>query len=181
MVTRRPGAAIGCGGGATAIRSDDLKRLHLVAPALEQLVGVEAQVDGVVAQEALGVDRRRQVVVCAVLERRQVAQPDLGVALGAVQVDALALAGKLKRLADGRCRSGIDWGLAPAESSAADAKFAARSHEWWSDSSLDSDVSATNDAEEESLDASDVDPSATGAERFVRSIPKVMRSIDRSG
>ena len=98
----------GLGGGATATRVAVRMLLHLVAPALEDVVGIEAQVDGVVAQEALRVDRRRQLVVVAVLERGEIAQPDLRVALGAIQVDALALAGGLKRLADRRRRSGVD-------------------------------------------------------------------------
>jgi len=77
--------------------------LHLIAPAIEDVVRLEAQIDGVVAQEALGVDRRRELVVVAVFEGRQVAQPYLGVALGTVQVNALTLAGQLERLTHRRC------------------------------------------------------------------------------
>ena len=105
---RPPGSASGIGGGATATRRRCAQLLHLLAPAIEDLVWLEAEVDRVVAQEALGVDRRRQLVPVAVLERRQVAQADLGVALGAIQVDALALARELERLADGRRRGRVD-------------------------------------------------------------------------
>ena len=95
--------------------------LHLVAPALEHLFGIEPEVDGVVAQEALGVDRRRQVLVGTVFQRRQVAQPDLGVALGAVQIHALALAGQLERLAKGRRRGRVDGRPVTAKASITDA------------------------------------------------------------
>ena len=64
----------------------------LAPPLAEDVVGVEAEVERVVAQEALRVDGARQLAVVAALERGEVAGPDLRVALGAVQVDALALA-----------------------------------------------------------------------------------------
>ena len=89
-------------------RHDDRRRrldlpLAALAPPLEEdLVRVEAEVQRVVAQEALGVDRARQLAVLAALEGAQVARPDLRVALGAVEVDALALAGGEQALRRGR-------------------------------------------------------------------------------
>ena len=59
---------------------------------IDQVVGVEAEVEAVVAQEAAGVDGPRQVAVLAVLEGGQVADPDLGVALDTRQVDEPGLA-----------------------------------------------------------------------------------------
>ena len=82
--------------------------LHLFAPSVEQIVGIEAQVDRVVTQEALRVDRRRQVIPVAVLERGEVLHADLGVALGAIQVDAFALTSELERLAHRRSCGRID-------------------------------------------------------------------------
>ena len=62
------------------------------APLEQDLVRVEAEVQRVVAQEALGVDGARQLLLVAALEGAEVAGPDLGVAFGAVEVHALALA-----------------------------------------------------------------------------------------
>ena len=70
----------------------------LTAPLLEDLVGVEAEVERVVAQEALGVDGPGQVPPLALLERGQVAGADLRVALGSRKVDALVLAGREQAL-----------------------------------------------------------------------------------
>src|SRR4029079_6152257 len=61
-------------------------------PLAQDVLGVEAEVDRLVAQEALRVDGSGQVAVVARLERAQAPDPDLGLALGADQVDALALA-----------------------------------------------------------------------------------------
>ena len=82
-------------GAAMRARDDDRRRLLLAVAALaaplgEDLVRVEPEVERVVAQEALGVDRARQVLVVAALEGAEVARPDLRVALGPVEVDALA-------------------------------------------------------------------------------------------
>ncbi len=64
----------------------------LVAPLEEDLVRVEAQVEGVVAQEALGVDGSREFPVVAALQGGKVASADLRVALRPIQIDALPLA-----------------------------------------------------------------------------------------
>ena len=98
------GAAIGRG---TAMTGAGSAAVAALAPPLAQdLVRVEPEVERVVAQEALGVDRAGQLLVVAALEGAQVARPDLGVALGAVQVDALALARGVQALgqASGRAR-----------------------------------------------------------------------------
>ena len=68
------------------------RRAHLAAPLLLYLIGIEPKVGGVVAQEASGVDIARQIGKIAVLERRQKLVSDLGVALDAEEVHALALA-----------------------------------------------------------------------------------------
>ena len=57
-----------------------------------QVLRVKAQVGAVVAQEALRIDRARQLSVLTTLERREVPRPDLRVALDAGQVDALRFA-----------------------------------------------------------------------------------------
>ena len=114
-------------GAVSGARQDDRRRrldlaLALLPPPLEEdLVGVEAEVEGVVAQEALRVDRARQLAVVAALEGAQVARPDLRVALGAIQIDALALTGREQPLAEaaagsatGIGRSGRGAGLASA-------------------------------------------------------------------
>ncbi len=79
----------------------------LAPPLLEDLVGVEAEVERVVAQEALRVDRAGELLPVAALHRVEVARPDLRVALGAVQVDALALARLVEALR--QARGGV-WG-----------------------------------------------------------------------
>ncbi len=83
-------------GGDRPRHGDDRLRLarvaSLSAPLEQYLIGVEAEIERVVAQEALRVDRAGQLAVIAPLEGGQVACPDLGVALGAVQVHALPLA-----------------------------------------------------------------------------------------
>ena len=104
-------------GAAIGLRDDDGRRRLLavaaLAPPLEQdVVGVEAEIQRVVAQEALGVDRAGQLPVVAALERAEVARPDLRVALGAVQVDALALAGGVQAL--GQARSWVGAALRSA-------------------------------------------------------------------
>ena len=92
---------------------DDRRRLLLAVAALttpldQDLVRVEPEVERVVAQEALGVDRARQLLVVAALEGAQVARPDLGVALGPVEVDALALACGVQPFRQARRRLGGD-------------------------------------------------------------------------
>ena len=86
------GAAIGRGTTMTGCCLLDLAAL--AAPLEQDVVRIEAEVQRVVAQEALGVDRPGQLLVVAPLEGGQVACPDLRVALGAVQIHALALAGR---------------------------------------------------------------------------------------
>ena len=75
-----------------------LRVAPLAAPLADDLLGVQPEVERVVAQEALGVDGAGELGVLAVLEGGQVPGPDLGVALGAVQVDALALARRQQAL-----------------------------------------------------------------------------------
>jgi hypothetical protein len=65
----------------------------LALPLARDVLRVEPEVERVVAQEALGVHGSRQVGVLARLERGEVLDADLGLALGAQQVDALALSG----------------------------------------------------------------------------------------
>src|SRR5439155_24031167 len=55
-------------------------------------VGVEPQVLGVVAQEALRVDRARELAELARFQGGEVARPDLRITGGSFQFDALALA-----------------------------------------------------------------------------------------
>ncbi len=93
------------------LRHDDGRRRLLdvaaLAPPLEQdLVGVEPEIERVVAQEALRVDRAGELLVVAALQRAQVACPDLRVALGAIEIDALALARGVEALR--KARTGID-------------------------------------------------------------------------
>ena len=76
----------------------DLRVAALPPPLADDVLGVEAEVERVVAQEALRVDGARQLAVLAVLEGGEVAGPDLGVALGPVEVHALALAGREQAL-----------------------------------------------------------------------------------
>ena len=80
------------------------RRVAALAPPLaDDVLGVEPEVERVVAQEALRVDGARQLGVVALLERGEVAGADLRVALGAVEVDALALA---RRRAGARAATG---------------------------------------------------------------------------
>ncbi len=95
--TTRPGEKVrplrGVDDGAR--HRDDGLRLAVgaaLAPPLEQdVVRIEAEIQRVVAQEALGVDGTRQLAVVATLEGGEVARPDLRVPFRAVEVDALAL------------------------------------------------------------------------------------------
>ena len=93
---RREGEALARGRERLRDREHGLGRHRRVAPLApplaDHVLGIEPEVERVVAQEALGVDGARQLRVVAVLERGEVAGPDLRVALGAVEVDALALA-----------------------------------------------------------------------------------------
>ena len=73
--------------------------LRLQPIEVDEVFRVEPQVDAVVAEEALRVHRTRQVPVLACLEGGEVAAPDLRVALHAVEVDALRLAGGAEHLA----------------------------------------------------------------------------------
>ena len=104
-VSPRRGAAIGRGTAMTACGSWGVAAL---APPLEQdLVGVEPEVERVVAQEALGVDGAGELAIVAALERGEVAGADLRVPLRAVQVDALALASGEEALGEAGC--GVGW------------------------------------------------------------------------
>ena len=103
-VRPRRGAASGRGTAMTGAGGPHVAAL--AAPLAEDLLGLEAEVQRVVAQEALRVDGARQLAVVAALEGGQVAGPDLRVALGAVEVDALALAGGVQPL--GQRRDGLD-------------------------------------------------------------------------
>src|SRR5439155_17207808 len=76
---------------------------------------VEPEVDGVVAQEALRVHGPGQVAVVARLEGAQVAHPDLGVALGPDEVDALVLARRGQPIRQARSRVDRVGPLAHAE------------------------------------------------------------------
>ena len=82
--------------GLDGARHDDRRlqrdRPALAAPGAEGLVGVQPEVDGVVAQEPPGVDAARQLLLVAALHRREVLAADLGLALGAQEVHALRLA-----------------------------------------------------------------------------------------
>ena len=77
----------------------------LAAPLEEDLVGIETEIQGVVAQEALRVDRPGQLAVLAPLEGAEIACPDLRVALGAVEVDALASRAASSRSGRSACGS----------------------------------------------------------------------------
>ncbi len=103
----REGQALARGGDGSRDGDDRLwlaRVATLAAPLEEDLVRVQAEVQRVVAQEALGVDRPRQLTVVAAFQGGQVAGPDLRVALGAVEVDALALAGREQALRQARGR-----------------------------------------------------------------------------
>ena len=104
----------------------------LAAPLEEDLVGVEPEVEGVVAQEALRVDRPGELAVVAALERAEVARPDLRVALGAVQVDALGLAGGQQPLGQGRLRTRPPAGVAAAGTASADRRLGGAPRLGWS-------------------------------------------------
>ena len=93
------------GFGASARTACGSLRIAPLASPLEQdVIRVEAQVQRVVAQEALGVDVAGQLPVVTTLEGGEVASPDLGVPLGPVQVDALALARRQQSLRQARSR-----------------------------------------------------------------------------
>ena len=98
------GAVIGRGTAMTGCRVASLAAL--AAPLVEDLLGIEPEVERVVAQEALRVDGAGQLLVIAALEGAQVAGPDLRVALGPVQVHALALAGGVQALGQAGRRVG---------------------------------------------------------------------------
>ena len=100
------GAAIGRGTARTGV--DLLAVAALAAPLVQDLVRIEAEIERVVAQEALRVDGARQLAVVAALEGAEIAGPDLRVALGAVQVDALALARVVEPLRQARRGLGRD-------------------------------------------------------------------------
>ncbi len=91
------GAASGLGTDEGGLRGH-LGVATLAAPLADHVIRIEAQVQRVVAQEALRVDGSRQLGVLAVLERREVAGADLRVPLRTVQVNALALAGSEQAL-----------------------------------------------------------------------------------
>ena len=98
------GASSGLG-TASAGSGGDRRVAALALPLADDVLGVEAEIQRVVAQEALGVDGARQLGVLAVLERGQVARADLRVALGPVEVDALTLARRVEPL--GQRRTGV--------------------------------------------------------------------------
>ncbi len=102
-------------------------RVLLLVPAIQHLHRVEPQVERVVAQEALGIDRAGQLRVVAVLECRQVPGADLGVALRTVEVDALLLAGRVQHVSNARRRRRVD-GRALTSQAAADACLLAGGH-----------------------------------------------------
>ena len=102
----RPLRGAARGRGAIGTGADSRRRTSLASPLVEDLVRVEAEVERVVAQEALRVDVARQLLVVATLERAQVARPDLRVALGPVQVDALGFAGRVQALGEAERRVG---------------------------------------------------------------------------
>ena len=98
------GVAIGRGTVMTGAIS---RWLAALAPPLgEDLVRVEPEVERVVAQEALRVDVAGELLPVAALQRGEIAGPDLRVALGAVQVDALALARRVEPLGQAQDRLG---------------------------------------------------------------------------
>ena len=80
-----------------------LDRSPFEPPLIANLVCVETQVDGVVVQEALGVDVARELQVVAALQRRQELRPDLDIPLDAVQVDPFGLSRAAQSLADEGC------------------------------------------------------------------------------
>ncbi len=87
---------------------DRLRRCAVAAfaaPLDEDLVGVEAEVQGVVAEESLRVDGSRQLLVVAPLECPEIARANLRVALGPVEIDALAFSGGVEPL--GERRAGV--------------------------------------------------------------------------
>ena len=87
-------------------RGDFLGIAALVPPLEQDVFRVETEIERVVAQEPLRVDRPGQLLVVAALECAEIAGTDLGVALGAIEVDALALAGRVEPFgkASGRAR-----------------------------------------------------------------------------
>ena len=102
----RPGRGASSGLGTARTGSagiDDVALLPL--PLADDVLGVEPEVERVVAQEALGVDGARQLGVLAVLEGGEVAGADLRVPLGAIEVDTLALASRVEPL--GQRRAGV--------------------------------------------------------------------------
>ena len=116
---RREGQALARRGDRPRDRDDGLglARIPALATPLEQdIVRVQAEVQRVIAQESLGVDRSRELAVVTALEGSEVADPDLGVALSAVEVDALALS--CGEQAFGQARSGLgrDPGARPPRS-----------------------------------------------------------------
>ena len=119
---------MGWGGGLTLGVSARARLVDLLAPAGQHLVGVEPEVGGVVAQEALGVDGRRQVRDVAAFERHEMTRADLRLALGARQIDALAFAGGLQDLTDIGGTLGLVRPRVPARRSSPDACFLARGH-----------------------------------------------------
>src|SRR4029079_14931595 len=72
----------------------------LAPPLPDDLFGIEPEIQRVVAQEALRVEVAGQLAVLAPLQGRQVAGANLRVALGAVEVDALALARRVEPLGE---------------------------------------------------------------------------------
>jgi hypothetical protein len=75
--------------------------LLLGAVGLQQRGRVDAQVAGVGAQEALGVDAAAELAELLALERLQVARPDPGRDSGLVERFALRLPSRAQRFADG--------------------------------------------------------------------------------
>ncbi|MDP9251985.1 MAG: hypothetical protein M3O80_03175 [Chloroflexota bacterium] len=70
----------------------------------DEIFGGQLEILGVVAQEALRVDRARQRLVVAVLERLQELLADARVGRGLLERDALLLTLRPKRLAEPRYR-----------------------------------------------------------------------------
>ena len=102
------GAVIGCGGGATLTTSTLRGWSASRRQRADDLVGVEAEVERVVAQEAPRVDGRGKVIHVATLERDEMAGADLRLAFSPDQIDALALSRGLEDLSDLRSPLGLD-------------------------------------------------------------------------
>ena len=78
----------------------------LAAPLLEHVLGIQSEVDRVIAQEPLRIDGPRKLPVVASFQGTKVAGSDLGVAFCSKQVDALALTGTRQSIRQGRRRVG---------------------------------------------------------------------------